>query len=148
VAGETPDDAYLRGCLTYCSSAGLGDRVEFLGHIHSIEKFVQSVDLVALPSSGAEAFPRAVIEAMACGKPVVATGAGGTPEAVDEGCTGFVVPARTPGALAARLHELLIDEGLRIRMGRCARRRAEALFDAKQNAAQTASVYREVLGCS
>ncbi len=147
VAGEISDDAYLRGCLTYCSTTGIDDRVEFLGNVHSIEQFVQSVDVLALPSSGAEAFPRAVIEAMACGKPVVATDAGGTPEAVDEGRTGFVVPARAPDALAARLRDLLTDEGLRIRMGRCARRRAEALFDVKRNAEQTARVYTEVLGC-
>jgi glycosyltransferase involved in cell wall biosynthesis len=147
VAGETPDDAYLRECLKYCSAAGMADRVEFLGHVHSIEQFVQSVDVVALPSSGAEAFPRAVIEAMACGKPVVVTDAGGTPEAVVEGRTGFVVPARAPEALSARLRDLITDEDLRIRMGGCGRRRAEALFDVTQNAAQTAKVYAEVLGC-
>lgn len=147
VAGEVADNAYLRGCLKYCNAAGIADRVEFLGHVHSIEQFVQSVDVVALPSSGAEAFPRAVLEAMACGKPVVVTNAGGTPEAVDEGRTGFVVPARAPEALAAKLRELLTDEGLRIQMGRCGRRRVEALFDVTQNAAQTARVYAEVLGC-
>jgi glycosyltransferase involved in cell wall biosynthesis len=147
VAGEVMDNAYFRSCLDRCKAAGMAERVAFLGHVNPIEPFIHSVDIVALPSSGAEAFPRAVLEAMACGKPVVVTNAGGTLEAVDEGRTGFVVPARAPEALAARLRELLTDEGLRIQMGRCGRRRAEALFDVTQNAAQTARVYAEVLGC-
>ena len=137
----------FRAAWTTATQAGIAERVEFLGHVDPIEPFMRSVDIAALPSSGAEAFPRAVLEAMACGKPVVVTDAGGTPEAVVEGRTGFVVPTRAPEVLAARLRDLLTDEGLRIRMGRCGRRRAEALFDVTQNAAQTARVYSEVLGC-
>jgi glycosyltransferase involved in cell wall biosynthesis len=147
IAGEVTDNAYFRSCLDCCKAAGMAERVDFLGHVDPIEPFIRSVDIVALPSSGAEAFPRAVLEAMACGKPVVVTDAGGTAEAVVEGRTGFVVPTRAPEVLAARLRDLLTDEGLRIRMGRCGRRRAEALFDVTQNAAQTARVYAEVLGC-
>jgi glycosyltransferase involved in cell wall biosynthesis len=148
VAGEATDDGYLDHCLDYCIASGLADRIEFLGHVHPVEEFLHSVDLLVLPSSGAEAFPRAVLEAMACGKPVVVTQAGGSAEAVEEGCTGFVVPAQAPKAMAARIGALLADESLRIQMGACGRGRAETLFDVTQNAIQTARVYVEVLECS
>ena len=100
-----------------------------------------------LPSVEDEAFPRAVLEAMACGKPVVVTETGGAKEAVEDGHSGFVVAARSAAALADRLRVLLADEDLRARMGRRGRRRAEALFDIAGNTAGTCRVYEEVLEC-
>jgi glycosyltransferase involved in cell wall biosynthesis len=88
-----------------------------------------------------EAFPRAVIEAMACGRPVVVTQTGGAKEAVAEGLSGYVVPTGSPEALADRLRVLIADERLRARMGREGRRRAEALFGLASNTARTARVY-------
>ena len=98
-----------------------------------------------LPSVGAEAFPRVVLEAMACGKPVVVTDAGGTREAVLNGHTGFVVPAQEPIELARKVRILMEDEGLRVRMGRAGRSRAEACFGIEKNVEQTLQVYAEVL---
>lgn len=145
VAGDISDIAYFDRCRGYCRDAGISERVEFLGHVHPTEDFLRSLDVFVLPSAEAEAFPRAVLEAMACGKPVVVTDAGGTREAVDEGRTGFVVPPRAPQLMADRLRALVGSAELRARMGRCARLRAEALFALERNTELTANVYEEAV---
>lgn len=146
VAGGCPDPAYWHRCLEFCRQAGIGGRVEFLGALHPAEDFLRALDIFVLPSASPEAFPRAVLEAMACGKPVVATAGGGIPEAVEEGRTGFIVPPQEPEAMADRLRRLIEDPGLRLHMGRCGRRRAEALFGLEKNTARTARVYEELWG--
>jgi glycosyltransferase involved in cell wall biosynthesis len=145
VAGDTSNMAYLDRCRDYCRDAGISDRVDFLGHVHPVEDFLRSVDVFVLPSAEAEAFPRAVLEAMACGKPVVVTDAGGSREAVEEGRTGFVVPPRDPQAMADRLRALIGSAGLRAQMGECGRRRAEVLFALGRNTKLTAHVYEEAV---
>ncbi|OPY09134.1 MAG: Capsular glucan synthase [Syntrophaceae bacterium PtaB.Bin038] len=100
---------------------------------------------MVLPSLSGEAFPRAVIEAMACGKPVVATDVGGTREAVDEGVTGYVVPPDDAGNLAERIELLLADDAVRAAMGEAARRRAEERFSVGKNARATERLYRDIL---
>ncbi len=69
-------------------------------------------------TSGADTFPTTVLEALACGAPVVASAVGGIPEQVVEGRTGFLVPVGEARAMAERVLDLLADEGLRLRMGR------------------------------
>lgn len=144
VAGRSPDPAYFRRCRDFCREAGIEDRVEFLGHVSQPESFLRRIDVFALPSTASEAFPRAVLEAMACGLPVVATAVGGVAEAVEEGRTGFLVPPARPQAMAERLGRLIEDAGLRLRMGRRARRRAEELFGLERNTGLTQQVYEEV----
>lgn len=144
VAGGFPDSAYLRRCLEFCRQAGIGGRVEFLGAVQPIEEFLRALDIFVLPSTAAEAFPRAVLEAMACGIPVVATASGGVPEAVEEGRTGFLVPPGDPEAMADRMRRLIEDPGLRLRLGRGGRLRAEALFGVENNTSRTVRVYEEL----
>jgi glycosyltransferase involved in cell wall biosynthesis len=145
VAGDIADPAYFNRCRDFCRDAGISDRVEFLGHVHPTEDFLRTVGIFVLPSAEAEAFPRAALEAMACGKPIVATDAGGTREAVDEGRTGFVVPVRGPQAMADRLRTLIGSAELRAQMGRRGRRRAEVFFGLERNTELTSRVYDEVV---
>ena len=145
VGGEITDCVYFQRCREFCRAEGLSDRVDYLGHVHPVEDLLHSTDIFVLPSVGAEAFPRTVLEAMACGKPVVVTDAGGTREAVVNGQHGFVVPARDPMALAGKLRILMEDEGLRARMGRAGRIRVEECFGVEKNLEQTMRVYAEVL---
>ncbi len=145
VAGASPDPAYARRCRDFCLEAGIGDRVEFLGHVHPAENFLRTLDVFVLPSVAAEAFSRAVLEAMACGKPVVATAVGGVSEAVEEGRTGFLVPPGEPAALADRLRRLTQNVELRRRMGRLGRQRVERCFGLDRNTALTQRVYEELL---
>jgi glycosyltransferase involved in cell wall biosynthesis len=73
--------------------------------------------------------PRSVLEAMACGLPIVATNIRGSREEVVHGETGYLVPLRDPAALGKSIVSLAHDSELRNRMGRAGRKRAEERFD-------------------
>jgi glycosyltransferase involved in cell wall biosynthesis len=85
----------------------------------------RSADVCVIPSVGPEPFGIVTLEAMACGKPVVASRIGGLPLIVEDGVGGFLVPAGDVDALAAKIRTLLLNEELRARMGAAARRRSE-----------------------
>lgn len=76
-------------------------------------------------ASHEEGFPNAVLEAMAAGVPMVATAVGGVPELLEDGITGFIVPAREPKAMADAILQLMTDAELRSEVGAAARRQAE-----------------------
>ena len=89
-----------------------------------IPEVLAASDIVTLPSRFGEGCPNAVLEAMAAGKPVVATRAGGTPEVVVDGETGILVPPENPTDLRAALVALAADPDRRRRMGEAGRARA------------------------
>ena len=93
-----------------------------------------------------EGFGIPAAEAMGCEIPVVATDAGGLPEVVDNGVTGFVVPKGDAGALAHAMDTLLDDPTLRRQMGKAGRERALARFDWDRTVEQFTAVYEQVLG--
>lgn len=103
---------------------GVGDRLEIAGAQFDPTPFLAAADLVVVPSLN-EGMGRVLVEAMALGRPVVATRVGGIPAVVVEGETGSLVPPDDPLALAGAVSELLKDPGLRQRMGEAGRRRAE-----------------------
>lgn len=88
----------------------------------------RSADVCVVPSVGPEPFGIVTLEAMSCGKPVVASRIGGLPTIVDDGVSGFLVPPGEATALAAKVRLLLSNEELRAGMGVAARKRAEG-FD-------------------
>jgi glycosyltransferase involved in cell wall biosynthesis len=92
-------------------------------------------------SSLTEGLGSAILEAMACGKPVVGTRTGGIPEAVVDGTTGLLVPPRDDAALASAIRRLLADRDRREQYGRAGRARAEASFSADALVEGTARVY-------
>ena len=93
---------------------------------------LQAADIY-LHAANAENSPMVIMEAMACGTPVVATSVGGIPEIVESGHTGYLVPHRDSEAMADRIEELLADRNLRERMGREAVERAR-YFDLNRQA--------------
>jgi glycosyltransferase involved in cell wall biosynthesis len=106
--------------------AGLGgDAVHFLGHVpyREMPGFLRDADTLVLPSRS-ESMPYAVLEAMSCGLPVVATRIGGIPEIIDDGRNGLLVPPNDPKGLAESLLALARDDGLRARLGGKARQTA------------------------
>ncbi len=107
----------------------LGDRVVLHGETepHRVRDALQHAHAFLHPSLS-EGLPNVVLEAMACGTPVVATDVGGTREAVTDGVEGFLVPPRDPHATAAVLERLWLDPDLRRRMGEAGRARVEAEF--------------------
>jgi glycosyltransferase involved in cell wall biosynthesis len=103
----------------------------------------RAADVVVVPSVWPEPLSRVLLEAMRVGRPVVATAVGGTPEAVEHGVTGLLVPRRDPEALAKAVIELLLDPERRGRMGRAAAERARAEFDEERLVDRLLAIYRE-----
>ena len=95
-------------------------------------------------SSITEGLGTSLLDAMAAAKPIVATTAGGIPEVVVHGETGFLVPPRDHEAMAEAIVRLLKDEGLRKRMGQAGRARAEIRFSAERMVQETLRVYQRV----
>jgi glycosyltransferase involved in cell wall biosynthesis len=107
-----------------------------------VSELMPGFDALALTSvPRSEGMPTVILEAMACGLPVVATDVGAVSELIAEGETGYVVAPEDPGAIAARLRELAGDAALRKRMGEAGRRRFETEFALDKLADRTAAAY-------
>jgi glycosyltransferase involved in cell wall biosynthesis len=123
----------------------LGDAVVLAGWREDVPDLLAGVDVVLHPSF-ADAFPTALLEAMAASVPVVASSVGGIPEIVDDGVTGTLIPAPPRAdALAAALEPLATDAELRARVGSAARERFERHFTAESWAQRLRALYDEVL---
>ena len=123
---------------------GLERKVLFLGIRDDVPKLLAASDLFVL-SSDYEGVPLAVLEAMAAGKPVVATAVGGVPELIEDGKTGILVPPRNPETLAKGILRLVKDADLRQRMGKAARERAQERFDISRTAREYETLYLRLL---
>ncbi|WP_292517443.1 glycosyltransferase [Methanoculleus sp.] len=106
--------------------------------------YYQAADLYLHPAR-ADTFPNTVLEALACGTPVVASAVGGIPEQIVEGRTGFLVPVGDARAMAGRVLELLEDEELRQRMGWEAAEDAARRFGLERMAREYLAFYRTIL---
>ncbi len=122
---------------------GLEDHFTWTGLIRDIfpAGAYEAADLFCLASRWGEAFGWVIAEAMAAGKPVVATRVGGIPELVEDGRTGFLVPPSDPPQIASRILTLLGDPELRLRMGQAGRQRVRRLFDLERNVAEHLKLY-------
>jgi len=136
LCGEGPDKDRL---LEACRELGVADRVAFTRTVEGRFALLKSLDVFVLPSLH-EGFPNALLEAMACGVPVVARRTGGVPEAVEEGRTGFLFD--DDDGLERALGPLLRDPSLRERMGAAAEDRARREFGLDAMAGSYAELYR------
>jgi len=118
--------------------------VRMLGHRADVDRLYAGMDVLVL-ASHREGFPRAPMEAAACGVPVVATDIRGCRQAVDDGVTGLLVPVRDAGALAQAITRIVEDRALRLDMGAAARKKAVAEFDYRRCVDLTASTYERLL---
>ncbi len=125
---------------------GLDGRVHVLGKLDAIRvrDALWRSDILVL-SALSEGISNAVIEAMACGVPVITTDCGGMREAVTHGVEGLVVPTRDPSALADAIIQLARDPRLRVDMGRAGRARVERDFQPAMQAQRFIALYEEVL---
>ena len=113
---------------------GLTGRVVIPGFRTDLDSLIGGADVVVLPSY-TEGLPNVALEASAAGVPVVATAVGGTPEAIADGTSGFLVPPGQPAALATAVGTLLRDPTLRARFGDAGRARMRDLFTFQAQAA-------------
>jgi len=141
------DRKYIEGLIKEVGKAGLDDHVYFLGPVPNREMpaLMRAADIIAYATREGEGIPRALLEGMACGKPVVATEVAGIPEAVIDGVTGFLVKPRDITSLADRLSILLMDDSLRRDMGLRARRHVETEFNYDTVIPKIAALLREVV---
>jgi glycosyltransferase involved in cell wall biosynthesis len=96
-------------------------------------------------SSTTEGLGTSLLDAMACGKPIVATSAGGIPEVVEDGITGLLVPARDSEGLAQAIVKLLKDDQLRERYGAAGLARVRERYSAERMVQETVKVYERVV---
>ena len=126
---------------------GVEDSVIFTGFLSDTRIVTSLLDIVLVPSIIPEACPRSIIEAMAVGKPVIATPLGGSKELVTPE-TGILVPPEDASAIADAIAALATDRKRLMAMGRAARTRAVQLFSSQKNTALTEAVYAELLTAS
>jgi len=98
-------------CQSMCRSLGVCNDIRFLGKQDAVEQILSTADLFLLPSEK-ESFGLAALEALACGVPVVSTNAGGLPEVIEDGVTGFMINVGDYKAMATKSLLILEDENL------------------------------------
>ncbi len=120
--------------------------IEFIGHIDDMPNQLQQTDIFILPSYYREGVPRVLLEAAACGVPVITTNSTGCKEAVADKETGFLVEPQNSQALADAIVKILANPELGTNLGKTGRKRIEEKFDIEIITDQYLSVYRS-LGC-
>ena len=136
IAGDGPERTEIE---TQVDQLGLKDQVQFLGSLSEddVLALLHRVDALALTSVGqGEAAPVTVMEAMACGLPVICSIIGGTPDMIRDGHDGLLVPQEDVAAIADAVQRLAEDPELVRTIGRAARTRAIDCFDSRANAAR------------
>jgi glycosyltransferase involved in cell wall biosynthesis len=125
VVGDGPQRSALEALS---SGLGLGDRVLFAGNQDDVAPWMRAFDLFCLPSYANEGVPQALMQAMACGLPVVTTPVGSIEEIVADGATGVLVPPQDGERLRAAIERVLADEPARRALGERAARAARERF--------------------
>ena len=119
---------------------GVGQSVRFLGRQDDVPKLLAASDISVLPSHE-EGFSNVILESMAAGLPVVATDVGGNREAILDGITGWLIPHKDPGALAAKIIDLLRDPAKAKEWGIGGRERVNRMFTVKRMVAAHINLY-------
>ena len=140
LAGE---GAYRQEYMDLTAGLGMASHFTWTGLVHNplAEGLYGAADVVCQVSRWEEAFGWVIAEAMACGRPLVGTRVGGIPELVIDGSTGYLVPSRSPAAIAEKVGALLESAGLRAKMGEAGRKLAEEKFDLNTNLAELLRLY-------
>ncbi len=141
ICGQGPEEHNLR---RQAQALGISKQVVFRGFVADPRPIVGAAQVVAVPSLS-EGLGVAALEAMAMEKPVVASDAGGLPEAVVDGVTGIIVPAGKPEPLAEALVALLTDRARADALGQAGRRHVLQHFDRPHIVARILALYEEVL---
>lgn len=126
------------------AARGLGGRVIFAGDRPDVPRFLRRFTVSVLPSLS-EGLPNALLESLAAGVPSVATRVGGTPEIIDNGASGLLVPPRDAGLLADAVERLLLDPDLADALGRAGKKRVATHFTETRLIERTRDRYLRLL---
>jgi glycosyltransferase involved in cell wall biosynthesis len=129
----------------YAADLGVGDRVGFTGFVARPEEALRALDIVVHASTAPEPFGLVIAEAMACGRAVIASNAGGAREIFTEGVDAVSYAPGSAESLAARIAQLARDADARGRIGRAGRQTAERRFDRTRLATDLLPVYRQAI---
>ncbi len=139
------EDEYAAGLHRLCAELGIADRVEHSGFVEDVGRVLREVDVLVHASVIPEPFGQVVVEGMAAGLPVVASGEGGPAEVLRDGVTGLLFTPRDVGSLARALTAVAASPELRARLGAAARTASED-YAPGAIARQLEAVYRAVAG--
>jgi glycosyltransferase involved in cell wall biosynthesis/GT2 family glycosyltransferase len=142
IVGDGPDAASIRES---CRDRGIEGKTVFTGLRHDVPGLMTACDIIVNPSTQPEPFGRTVIEAMACGRTVIATDMGGHREIIRHGVDGFLVPADALG-LAALIMKAAVDPALRARIGDEARKKVLAEFTVERQIERLERLYASLIG--
>jgi glycosyltransferase involved in cell wall biosynthesis len=123
---------------------GIGDRVVFTGLLQEMPEAYAAMDIVVL-ASNAEPCGRVIFEAMATGRPIVATKSGGTPEIISDGVTGVLISPGDPDRLSRVVMELVSNGARRASLGMAGRKKIEDNFSIQSNVYHTEALYASLL---
>ncbi len=121
-------------------------QAQFCGHLtgSELKRLIHECSFVVVPSRWYENFSMAVLESMACGKPIIASNIGGLPEQIEDGKTGFLFEPNNSKELMQKMLLLMQNAPLRSAMGKAAREKVEKEFSLEQHARKLLDVYREL----
>lgn len=139
------DLEYRQSLLSLRDGLGLSDRVIFRPFQRDVPQVMAALDVLVLASTSPEPFGRVLIEAMAAGKPVVATDGGAAREIIEDGNQGLLVPPGNVQALADAIVYVLTHRDTALAMGRRGRDTVRTRFDVQQHVYGVQAVYRELL---
>jgi len=141
-----PDDGYLNNAKALAYSLRVSDSVMFVGPLYGVDKLAAYVDsnLCVLPSKY-ETFPMVLLEAYACGKPIVASNIGGLKELIMDGETGLLFEAGNFKQMAEKMLYLLNNVGRAVELGRNARKLVEEKYSIDKVADDLEALYMEVV---
>ena len=122
----------------------VSDHVTFLGVRNDLPDLLSGADSVLMPSLK-EGFPRTAIEAMAAGKPIIATNVGGTSEAIIDGETGILIPAKNIEVMTSTLLRLVNDKDLQLKLGEAGRQRSTNNYSVNNYVTRLDELYRKLL---
>lgn len=133
IVGEPRNNTqwYKKELKNLVNKLRLNKSVEFLGYRQDIPEILNRIDVLIVPSSSFEACPMVILEAFACGVPVIGSNLGGTPELIKEGKTGFVFKANDEKDLSEKILLILNNQELQKEMKKNCRKIAEKKFNLK-----------------
>ena len=144
--GGVTDPRYFENVKNEITARNLWDSIEVLGRVEQTELLdAYAIASVVAMASIEETAPMAIAQALAAGKPVVATRVGGIPWMIEDGVTGYLIDVGDTQGMADRMIELLRDESKRGRMGQAGRKIARQRFAADKVAEQTVQAYRDLI---
>jgi glycosyltransferase involved in cell wall biosynthesis len=142
---KTQSQESLDELRQYAQVLGIGDRIGFTGVVSEPAAAMRELDIVVHTSTEPEPFGRVIVEAMACGKPVITTAMGGAAEIVAMGDFAVTIDAKSPASLGAAIAKLAADNALRARLGSNGLSTARRHFGRERLARELPPVYEEVL---